>query len=275
MQTIHDEDAFALSGWLMLLMFPVMAVIAFTVLKPLIALVGVLFFLSTSGFTIVSPNEAKVITFFGKYYGTIKQNGFLWTVPFTAKRMVPLKLNNFITETIKVNDLNGNPIEVGAVVVWRVEDAAMACFSVDDYRSFVANQSEIAIRAIAAAHPYDSEDGMSLRGHVDEICEVLTVKLQEKLKLTGIVIEEARIAHLAYAAEIASAMLRKQQAMAVLQARKYLIENALTIVDSVVAHFEKDALLKISDDKKMGLISNLLVTITSDKEASPVLSVGA
>ena len=257
MQTITDRDAFSTPGFPILFLW--------------IVVIGVLV---ASGFTIIQPNEARVLTFFGRYIGTLRQNGFLYTVPFTSKKRVPVKLINFVTDHLKVNDRNGNPIEIGAVVVWRVADAAQASFNVDDYKVFVANQSDIAIRALAAHYPYDSETETSLRGNIDEIAEKLQQALQGKLAVAGITIEETRLTHLAYASEVAMAMLKRQQAVAIFQARRYMVENALAIIDEVIAHFDAKEGMTISDDKKAELINSLLIVMTSDKESSPVINLG-
>ena len=192
--------------------------------------------------------------------------------PVQLEARVPLKLINFVTDHLKVNDRNGNPIEIGAVVVWRVADAAQASFNVDDYKVFVANQSDIAIRALAAHYPYDSETETSLRGNIDEIAEKLQQALQAKLAVAGIMIEETRLTHLAYASEIAMAMLKRQQAVAIFQARRYMVENALAIIDEVIRHFDAKEGMTISDDKKAELINSLLIVMTSDKESSPVIN---
>jgi len=239
----------------------------------LIPIATIIFFLF-SGFTIIQPNEAKVVTFFGKYVGTIKESGFLYTVPLSLKNRVPLKLINFVTDHLKVNDRNGNPIEIGAVVVWRVTDAAQASLNIDDYKTFVANQSDIAVRTLAAHYPYDSEKEVSLRGNLDEIAAKLKDVLQEKLSLAGIIVEETKLSHLAYASEVAAAMLKRQQAVAIFEARQYMVENALAIIDDVMKHFETKNTVKFSDDKKAELINSLLIVMTSDKEANPVLTVG-
>ena len=238
MQTINDRDAFAINGFPLLLGWIVVLGVAALIWPPLAIPVAVIFVLVATGFTIIQPNEARVVTFFGRYIGTLRQNGLLYTVPFTIKKRVPVKLINFVTDHLKVNDRNGNPIEIGAVVVWRVADAAQATFNVDDYKVFVANQSDIAIRALAAHYPYDSETETSLRGNIDEIAEKLQQSLQAKLAVAGIVIEETRLTHLAYAAEIAMAMLKRQQAVAIFQARRYMVENALAIIDEVILHFD-------------------------------------
>jgi regulator of protease activity HflC (stomatin/prohibitin superfamily) len=244
--------------------------IAFPIIGPFIL---VIFFLLLSGFTIIQPNEAQVITFFGRYVGTIKESGFLYTIPFTIKNLVPLKLINFVTGQQKVNDKNGNPIEIAAVVVWRVADAAQASLNIDDYKSFVANQSDMAIRTLATHYPYDSDSEISLRGNSQEIADKLKDFLQEKLALAGLVIEEIKISHLAYASEIAAAMLKRQQAVAIFQARSYMVENALSIIDSVIKHFEDKRNVNFSDDKKSELVNSLLIVMTSDKEANPVLEI--
>jgi regulator of protease activity HflC (stomatin/prohibitin superfamily) len=274
MQTINDRDAFAIGGFPLLLGWIVVLGVAALIWPPLAIPVAVIFVLVATGFTIIQPNEARVVTFFGRYIGTLRQNGLLYTVPFTIKKRVPVKLINFVTDHLKVNDRNGNPIEIGAVVVWRVADAAQATFNVDDYKVFVANQSDIAIRALAAHYPYDSETETSLRGNIDEIAEKLQQSLQAKLAVAGIVIEETRLTHLAYAAEIAMAMLKRQQAVAIFQARRYMVENALAIIDEVILHFDAKESMTISDDKKAELINSLLIVMTSDKESSPVINLG-
>lgn len=273
MQTINDREAWSIGGFPFLLGWLVLLIVAALVFLPLVVLVAVIGVLLATGFTIIQPNEARVITFFGSYKGTLRQSGFLYTIPFSLKKRVPLKLVNFVTDQLKVNDRNGNPIEIGAVVVWRVADAAQATFNVDDYRTFVENQSDIAIRTLAAHYPYDSETETSLRGNIDEIAEKLQQALQAKLAVAGIVIEETRLSHLAYAAEIAVAMLKRQQAVAIFQARRYMVENALAIIDDVINHFDAKEAISMSDDKKAELVNSLLIVMTSDKETSPVLNI--
>ena len=274
MQSIQDKKAPSIGGFTMLFIMILCGIGAWVVFKALAIVVGIIFLFLLSGFTILQPNEAKVLTFFGKYVGTIKTSGFLYTIPFTLKSRVPLKLINFVTDHLKVNDLNGNPIEIGAVVVWRVTDAAQASLNIDDYKAYVVNQSDTAIRTLAANYPYDSETAMSLRGNIEEIALKLKETLQEKLSVAGIIIEETKLSHLAYASEIAAAMLKRQQAVAIFQARQYMVENALAIIDDVMKHFDKKSDVKISDDKKADLINSLLVVMTSDKESNPVLNVG-
>ena len=277
MQSLQDRDAFYINGFLAALLLVVISIILLILIvthSPLTILLAPLAIIALSGFTVVSPNEAKVLTFFGKYIGTIKENGFLWTVPFSAATAIPLKILNFNTEKLKVNDFCGNPIEVGAVVVWRISDAAQACFNVDDYKAFIFNQSESVVRTIVARHPYDSSDKPSLRGNAEEITKELAAELHQKLSLAGISVEEVKLSHLAYAPEIASSMLKRQQAVAVMEARKYLVENATVIVEGIISNFVKNGVTNITDDKKADIMSRIMVTLISDKEVNPVIGVG-
>jgi regulator of protease activity HflC (stomatin/prohibitin superfamily) len=273
MQSVCDKPVLNVNGFLVLIALIITAIFTFTSLPKLIAspIITLLTIIIGSGFTILGPNEARVLTFFGKYIGTIKDAGFLWTVPFSTSTLVPLKMINFNTEKLKVNDLNGNPIEVGAVVVWRVKDAAQACFNIDSYKNFIFNQSESVVRTITAKYPYDSADKHSLRGSAEEITKELTKELHEKLAIAGIEVEEVKLSHLAYAPEIASAMLKRQQAVAILEARKYLIENAAVIAEGVIENFAKKGTTNLSDDKKAEIMSNILITLISDKEVNPVI----
>jgi regulator of protease activity HflC (stomatin/prohibitin superfamily) len=271
MLSISDKKAFSIDGFVFLILLIAACFLLIISVPDLLAIpiTTVFIAISSTGFTILGPNEARVLTFFGRYIGTIKTAGFLWKVPFSSSTLVPLKMINFNTDKLKVNDLNGNPIEVGAVVVWRVKDAAQACFNIDNYKNFIFNQSESVVRTIAAKYPYDSEKEHSLRGNSEEITLELIRELREKLSIAGIEIEEVKLSHLAYAQEIASAMLKRQQAVAILAARKYLIENASVIAESVVEKFSKDT--AISADKKAEVMSSILITLISDKEVNPVI----
>ncbi len=275
MRSVSDRPTFILNGFVFIAVIVLFMSLVLLLLP--IDLWAVLFILPilATGLRIVRPNESKVLTFFGHYIGTIKKNGLYWTVPLSTSTRISLRLINFNTDKLKVNDLTGNPIEVGAVVVWRVKDAAQAAFNVDDYQEFVANQSDMTIRGIVASYPYDSVEGASLRGNPDHIAAELRGHLQAKLSLAGIVVEDVRLSHLAYAPEIAASMLKRQQAEAVLLARKYLIENAVNIVDDVLKYFVEDGKIDATNDKKMELVSNLLVSLTSDKDATPVVNVGS
>lgn len=274
MQSIQDRSAPFVNGFLVLFIVIIAAILSGIVHELLLIPVAIIAAIFLSGLTIIQPNESNVVTFFGKYVGTIKQSGFLCTVPLSFKERIPLKLINFVTDHLKVNDKNGNPIEIGAVIVWRVTDAAQASLNIDNFRVFVANQSDIAIRTLAAHYPYDSEKEVSLRGNLDEIAEKLKNVLQDKLSIAGIVVEETKLSHLAYASEVAAAMLKRQQAVAIFEARQYMVENALAIIDDVMNHFNEKKSINFSDDKKAELINSLLIVMTSDKEANPVLTVG-
>jgi regulator of protease activity HflC (stomatin/prohibitin superfamily) len=274
MQENRDFAAPAMNGFIALLWWIVLIALVFVAPVFLKVPLAIFAFIFLTGFTVIAPNSSKVITFFGKYKGTLSKDGFYCTLPLSGSQKVLRRYINFNTQQLKVNDAAGNPIEIAAVVVWRVIDPAKAVFDVDDYRQFIANQSEIAVRNIAAKYPYDGDGVPSLRDNADDIARILVEDLQTKLKIAGIHVEEVRISHLAYAAEIAAVMLKRQQAVAVLQARRYLVENALAIVDDVLTHYAKDAPLNVSDDKKLSFINNMLVTLVADRESQPVLSVG-
>ncbi|WP_314061760.1 SPFH domain-containing protein [uncultured Vagococcus sp.] len=229
-------------------------------------------YLFISSLTIISPNTSKVLTFFGRYVGTIRQGGLFMTVPLSKKTTVSLKVNNFNSAKMKVNDLDGNPIEIAAVVVYRVVDTAKALFEVDYYANFIEIQSETAIRHVATKYSYDGDDGeISLRGNVGEISEELAVELQERLSVAGVEVIEARLTHLAYSTEIASAMLQRQQAKSILKARKLIVEGAVDITQSAIQHLTGQG-MTLSQDQQIRLVNNLLVAIISDKGAQPIIA---
>jgi regulator of protease activity HflC (stomatin/prohibitin superfamily) len=232
--------------------------------------------LCMGGFFVVQPNEARVLTFVGRYAGTVREAGFWWTNPFTVKKHVSLRVRNFNSEKLKVNDSLGNPIEIAAVVVWRVVDSAKALFDVDNYETFVGIQSETAIRALATVHPYDAhEEGTpSLRGNPSAIAEDLRKEMQARLNLAGIEIMEARISHLAYAPEIAQAMLRRQQAHAVIAARQKIVEGAVGMVEMALRMLSDHQLVDLDEEKKAAMVNNLLVALVSEHEAQPVINTG-
>jgi len=274
MEDITDKPALSINGFIIFVSMVVLALVTIGIGGEVaIPFVIILILIIASGFTVINPNESRVLTFFGRYVGTVTMNGFVWTVPATQKQKVSLRFINFTSPKLKVNDSNGNPIEIGSVIVWRVENAAKAIFTVDAYQEFISNQSEIVIRSIAAQYPYDAEGEISLRGSTGEITEKLINELQEKLQIAGILIRDAKISHLAYSPEIAVAMLRRQQAEAVLFARRRLVEGALGIVDDVLEHYKKQD-INLSDEHRIELINNLLVTLTSDREANPIVNVG-
>lgn len=233
--------------------------------------IGVLvLFIILPSFVINNPNESIVILFFGRYIGTLKRAGFYWVLPFTTHQRVSRKVISLNTKTLKVNDARGNPIEIGAVIVWHVEDSARAALNVDNYHDFVAVQSETAVRTLASRFPYDADDGAeSLRGSQEQIAAELKEELQERLSVAGVLVSETRLSHLAYAPEIASAMLRRQQAEAVVSARRIITENAVKMADAALNELETSSRIKLDDGAKARLISNLLVALVSERDAQP------
>lgn len=229
-----------------------------------------------SSLTIVSPNQAKAILFFGKYLGTIKSNGLFITTPLTQKINVSLKVRNFNSSLLKVNDNDGNPIEISAVVVFKVVDTAKVLFDVDYYQDFVEIQSETAIRHIATQYPYDSfsDDDVTLRGNTGLVSDELAKELQERLAVAGVEVIETRLNHLAYSTEIASAMLQRQQARAILAARQTIVEGAVTMTQMALEQIEEGQEINFTDDRKVQLINNLLVSIITDRGTQPVINTG-
>ncbi|GMK39013.1 membrane protein [Paenibacillus sp. CCS19] len=240
-------------------------------------LLFVVFLITITSLVIVQPNEAKIITFFGSYKGTVRDSGLWMVVPFTNKSKVSLKVRNFNSQTLKVNDEEGNPIEIGAVVVYKVKDTAKASFDVDNYEKFVAIQSETAIRHIAAHYPYDSYDNdpkASLRGNADEVATELMNELQYRLNVAGVQVIETRLSHLAYAQEIASAMLQRQQAIAIVAARQKIVEGAVGMVDAALQQLEASG-ISLDDERRAAMVNNLMVAIVSDRAATPVINAGS
>lgn len=239
----------------------------------LIIIAGVLI----SGITIVQPNQSIVVIFLGKYMGTVRQEGILVTVPFSIRRTISLRVRNFNSNRLKVNDVNGNPIEIAAVVVFKVVDAAKAVFDVDQYEQFVEIQSETAIRAVATTYPYDSftDNELTLRGNADEVSDELTTELQERLKVAGVEVIEARLTHLAYSTEIAQAMLQRQQASAIISAREQIVQGAVGMAQDAIARLEADNIVELDDERRVALINNLLVAIVSDQGTQPVINTGS
>ncbi len=230
-----------------------------------------------SGLSIVLPNQAIVVTFFGKYIGVIRESGFFMTVPFTVRKRISLRVRNFNSTKLKVNDVTGNPIEIAAVVVFKVVDSAKAVFDVDNYEQFVEIQSETALRHVATKYPYDNyeNDSISLRGDVAVVSDELTKELQERLDLAGVQVLEARLTHLAYSTEIASAMLQRQQANAIIAARQMIVEGAVGMTQMAIERIERDGTVKLDDERKMDIINNLMVAIVSDRGAQPIINTGS
>jgi regulator of protease activity HflC (stomatin/prohibitin superfamily) len=241
------------------------------------ALLGcVLVFLTFGGYFLIHPNESKVFTFLGKYVGSARNAGFFWTNPFVVKKKVTLRIFNFNSDTIKVNDALGNPIEIAAVVVWHVVDSAKALFNVESYQNFVAIQSETAIRQLATHYPYDAHDKEteSLRANPDEIAGKLKEHVQNRLEVAGIHIVEARLSHLAYAPEIAQAMLRRQQAEAIIAARAKIVDGAVGMVEMALRSLEAQGVVKLDEEKKAAMVNNLLVALVSETEMHPIVNTG-
>ena len=229
-----------------------------------------------AGFIVVNPNEGKVVLLFGNYLGTIKKAGFWWMNPLCTKRRVSMRVRNFESGKLKVNDQNGNPIEIAAVVVWRVVETAEAMFNVDDFENFVHVQSEAALRNLATSYPYDQhEEGQkALRSHTAEIAERLKAEIQERLSRAGVDVIEARISHLAYAPEIASAMLRRQQASAIIAARQKIVEGAVSMVEMALEQLAAKHVVELDEERKASMVSNLLVVLCSDRDAQPIVNTG-
>ena len=239
-------------------------------------LVGLAAFLAMCGLNMVAPGEARVVQLFGRYRGTIRQDGLRWVNPFTSRTKISTRVRNHETAVLKVNDAYGNPIELAAVVVWRVEDTAQATFEVDDYIEFVSTQTEAAVRHIAIEYPYDAhdEDGLSLRGNAEEITEKLAVELHARVEAAGVHIIESRFTHLAYAPEIASAMLQRQQAGAVVAARQQIVEGAVGMVESALTRIAEQDIVELDPERKAAMVSNLMVVLCGDRSAQPVLNTG-
>ncbi|KAA9015501.1 SPFH domain-containing protein [Niallia endozanthoxylica] len=236
-----------------------------------------LLLVSLTGFTIIQPNQSKVFTLFGNYLGVIKKEGFWYTVPFTSRRNVSLRVINFNSDRLKVNDLEGNPIEIAAVVVYKVFDSAKAVFDVEDYKEFVHTQSETGLRHIASQYPYDNFNNdyeISLRQHSDEVGDVLTKDLQGRLQVAGVEIIEARIMHLAYSSEIAHSMLQRQQARAVLAARKVIVDGAVSMVKSAIEQLSHEQIVELDEEKKAQMVNNLMVALVSEKGNQPIINTG-
>ncbi len=277
-----EKETKGINGYLMLLIiFLIIVMGVFLVIRmyyPGIALIIIAVFM-LPGLTIVNPNESQVLTLFGNYKGTLKENGFWFVNPFMMKKKVSLRARNFNSEPIKVNDKIGNPIMIGAVVVWNVKDTYKAAFQVDDYEHFVRIQTEAAVRKLAGIYPYDNledEDAkLTLRDGGDQVNKQLEEEIAERLAIAGIEILEARINYLAYATEIASAMLKRQQAVAIIAARTKIVEGAVSMVEMALDQLNKKGIVKFDDESKARMVGNLMVVLTSDKDVSPIVNTGS
>jgi regulator of protease activity HflC (stomatin/prohibitin superfamily) len=229
------------------------------------------------GFFMVQPRQGRVLTLFGSYVGTVKASGLRWTIPFFMRRNVSLRIRNFESGQIKVNDNHGNPIEIASVVVWSVDDTAKAVFEVDDYESYVSIQAEAALRNLATSYPYDiyEEDDVSLRSHPQFIADELTKEVQSRLEAAGVTVHEARISHLAYAPEIANAMLQRQQATAIIAAREKIVQGAVGMVDLALEQLSAKQIVELDEERKAAMVSNLLVVLCGDQNTQPIVNAGS
>ena len=286
---IREVESTPMSGWVMLpiqLVVLVVSIFGFisAVQPPQNAwmvvfwvLVWALNFVSWLGFFIVNPNEAKVLQIFGKYVGTVKAPGLRWANPFYSKRRISQRIRNFETPRLKVNDSEGNPIEIAAVVVWKVVETAEACFEVDDYNNYVHVQSEAALRNLSTSYAYDShvEHQMSLRANTAEVAAHLKTEIQDRLAKAGVETIEARISHLAYAPEIAAAMLQRQQASAIIAARRLIVEGAVGMVEMALDRLNQKGIVHLDEERKAAMVSNLLVVLCGDRAPQPVVNTGS
>lgn len=229
-----------------------------------------------SSITVIQPNQSNVVTFFGKYAGTVREGGLWLLIPLSSRKKVSLRVRNFNSAKLKVNDIDGSPIEIAAVIVFRVVDTAKAVFDVENYEQFVEIQSETALRHVASKYPYDNLDGggYSLRGNTEEVAAELSTELQSRLSVAGVEVIEARLTHLAYSTEIASAMLQRQQATAIISAREKIVEGAVTMVQTAIARLEHDG-IQLDDERKAAMINNLMVAIVSERSAQPIVNAGS
>ncbi|GIN42385.1 SPFH domain-containing protein [Heyndrickxia oleronia] len=277
---MNEKRVFQLNGFLAVLLIIVLLGLAVFMFFNENLVLAILFVLIAgvlgSGITIIQPNQAGVVTFFGKYLGTIRESGLFLTVPFTLRRTVSLRVRNFNSKKLKVNDVEGNPIEIAAVIVFKVIDSAKAVFDVDQYEQFVEIQSETAIRHVATKYPYDTYDNveLTLRGNAEEVSNELAKELQDRLNVAGVEVIEARLTHLAYSTEIAQAMLQRQQASAIISARQKIVEGAVGMAQLAIKQLEQGNIIELDDERRVQLVNNLLVAIVSDKATQPVINTG-
>jgi regulator of protease activity HflC (stomatin/prohibitin superfamily) len=282
---VHEVEAKSGSGYVLLgvLLALQLASIAITIMAPVmlkipLALAAVAIFVCWFGFYMVHPNQGKVLQLFGKYTGTDRRAGLRWANPFYAKHSVSLRVRNFESGRLKVNDANGNPIEIAAVIVWRVVDTAEAVFEVDDYENYVTIQSEAALRNLATTYPYEHEqddERLSLRSDANAISLKLKKEVQDRLQKAGVDVLEARLSHLAYAPEIAQAMLQRQQASAVLAARKIIVQGAVGMVSDALDAMKSLGVVDLDEERKAAMVSNLLVVLCGDQQVKPVINTGS
>jgi regulator of protease activity HflC (stomatin/prohibitin superfamily) len=269
---------------LLMLALAVIEIVGFPALRQVFVVPAVVIAIAivfiAGGFFMLQPNEAAVLTLFGDYLGTDRKSGLRWTLPWNGRRRVSVRAHNYTIDTLKVNDKRGNPVEIAAVVVWRVEDTAQALFDVEDYESFVRVQSESALRHVATQYNYDTGEEehnageVTLRAGADAVAEALVAELQMRVRLAGVRIEEAKLTHLAYAPEIAGAMLRRQQADAVIAARSKIVMGAVSMVEMALKSLSEANVVELDDERRASMVSNLMVVLCSDRDAQPVVNTG-
>jgi len=280
---MRETGAWKINGFVALLgAFVLAGVGAYALtLASIFPIIGVLLIAAATivltSITVVQPNQASVVTFFGEYKGTVRQDGMWMVLPFSTRKKLSLRVRNFNSAKLKVNDVEGNPIEIAAVIVFKVVETAKACFEVDNYGEFVEIQSEAALRHVASKYPYDNfaEDGMSLRGNSDEVSAELALELQARLAVAGVEVIEARLTHLAYSTEIAGAMLQRQQASAIIAARQKIVEGAVGMVKDALEQLERESGVALDPERKAAMANNLMVAIVSDRSAQPVINTGS
>jgi regulator of protease activity HflC (stomatin/prohibitin superfamily) len=277
---IHEREAWSISGWFGVLLIAICIAAAILIakssLKGVIAIPIVVAVIVFGSLVIVQPGQTRVVQFFGSYVGTVRRTGLSWILPLTNHRNVSIRVRNFETNHLKVNDANGNPVEIAAIVVWQVTDTSRALYAVDDYRNFVRVQAESALRHVATTHPYDNADegGLSLRGSTDQVARELAEEMAQRVIIAGVEIVEVRISHLAYAPEIAQAMLRRQQASAVVAARSTIVDGAVGMVELALDRLTERGIVELDEERKAAMVSNLMVVLCSDQPASPVVNTG-
>jgi hypothetical protein len=275
---IEERKTVAINGWFgVLVLFICIGIAILTHGTGWIAFPIVVFLLVISSLVIVPPGQTSVVQFFGRYIGTLRQPGLNWVLPLTNRRRVSVRVRNFETNHLKVNDADGNPVEIAAIVVWQVADTAKATFAVDSYLDFISVQSESALRHVATSHPYDNAnaDGTSLRGSTDIVAAELAHEVAQRVVIAGLEIVEVRISHLAYSSEIAQAMLRRQQANAVVAARSRIVEGAVGMVRMALEQLSDQGIVDLDEERKAAMVSNLMVVLCGDQPASPIVNAGS
>ena len=280
----EEKTIIPANGYLMLFVFIAMLIFGIATIialkSPIALLILIAALIMIPGFIMVQPNNSRVLLLFGKYIGSVKRNGFYWVNPFFTKKKISLRASNFDSERLKVNDKLGNPIMISTILVWRVYDTFKAAFDVDNFENFVRVQTDAAVRKLASMYPYDNfadeglKEDITLRSSVNEVSEALEKEIEERLAIAGIEVLEARIGYLAYAQEIANAMLKRQQATAIVAARHKIVEGAVSMVEMALEQLSKKQLIDLDEERKAAMVSNLMVILCGDKDASPVLNTG-